>query len=157
MLKGILFFYLSLMVTLSARAETVVTKYEPFTQATVPDDVLELKETTAVLITPPVKEFADENSTEAQDYSTVMDDWAFYAMNQYDFFESVHVPVIKSDQHRFLITLADNRRIIFDTDRIQPQMDFSCGIFLYRKGHLPITLDFTMPDPDIVNKYLAQP
>jgi len=136
---------------------SMVTKYEPFTQSTLPPDALELKETTAVMIIPPLKTFTDENSTEAQDYSTTMEDWAFYASQARSFFESLHVPVIESDRHRFVIALADNRKVIFDANHSQPQNESDWQLVLYRKGQLPIMLDLTETESDVVNKYLAQP
>lgn len=134
-----------------------VTQYHNLLKDTVPDDALELKETTLVLITPPTQHFNDESSDEAQGYFTAMDDWSFYASALTQYFTALKVPVLFEQRHRFVITLNNGQRRIFDANHPQPEADSMWGVVLYRKGRMPIMLDITDSEPADAKPYLSAP
>lgn len=134
----------------------MVTKYQFPGKDKIPNDVLELKDTTLVLIEPPQQKFRDKNSAAAQDYGTAMDDWSFYAAELTRYFSALKVPVLSDQRHRFVITLNNGQRRIFDANHIQTEEDdVSWGAVLYRKGHLPIVLDITDSEPADAKRYLG--
>lgn len=137
--------------------EQAVTLYHSYHASIARDDVLELQQTELVLIQPELKTFADENSEEAMDFSTAMDDWSYYASEITQQFAALQVPVVSTDKRYLVFTLGEEQRMIFDSRKPQPNVEdeVAWGAFLYRKGQPPIAIDITDNDMAAAKAYLG--
>lgn len=133
-----------------------VTLYSPY-DPTLAQDAFAMQQTELVLIQPELKTFADENSEQAMDYSTAMDDWSYYASEITQSFEALHVKVVSTDKRYLIFTLGKDQRMIFDSQKPQPDSEDEggWGAFLYRKGQPPIAVDITFNDMAVAKAYLG--
>lgn len=135
-----------------------VTLYRPY-DPTLEQDAFEMQQTELVLIQPELKEFADENSEQAMDYSTAMDDWSYYASEIAQSFETLHVKVVSTDKRYLIFTLGKDQRMMFDSQK--PLLDSKdedgwwWWAFLYRKGQPPIAVDITFNEMAAAKAYLG--
>ncbi len=137
-------------------AERNVTLYRAYDQPRLGNDAFELSQTELVLIQPELKKFADENSEEAADYFTAMDDWAYYASETARLFEALHVKVVNTDKRYLIFTQGADQRMIFDTQKPrQDSEEGTWGAFLYRQGQPPIAIDITDNDMAAAKAYLG--
>lgn len=74
----------------------MVTRYQSCSAQTVNNQSMDLKETALMIISPSIKKFADEDSREAEDYFTAMDDWSYYTSQIAQRYEALGVQVIHS-------------------------------------------------------------
>ncbi|TQI78626.1 hypothetical protein FHU10_1336 [Serratia fonticola] len=153
---GVLLASSSSVVVRAAIDEQHVTLYSPYHAGTVRDDAFELRQTGLVLIQPELKTFADEDSEEAQDYATAMDDWSYYASETTQHFEALPVQVVNTDKRYLIFTLGKDQRMIFDTRKPQPGAEEGVwGAFLYRQGQPPMGVDITDNDMAAAKTYLG--
>lgn len=126
-------------------AEMPVTGCKAYDQTGVRDDTFELDQTELVLIQPVIQTFTDENSQQAMDFSTMMDDWSHYASEITRSFEALQVRVVSTDKRYLIFTLGENQRMIFDSRQTPstPDEAVSWQALLYRKGQVPKLIDIT--------------
>ncbi len=134
----------------------MVTRYQHCSGHTMREQSIDLKETALVVIYPEQKKFANENSQEAQDYYTAMDDWSYYASEITRHYEALGVQVSYSDKKALSFLLGKNECMNFDVKKWQSKTspEDSWDVFLYRKGQLPIAVDITDYDTSETKNYL---
>lgn len=134
----------------------MVTRYQPCSGQTGGEQSIDLKETALVIIKPEQQKFTNEDSQEAQDYFTGMDDWYYYASEMTQHYETLGIHVIDSEKKSLSFLLGKNECMDFDVKKWQPETspDDSWGAFLYRKGQLPIAIDITDYDTSETKMYL---
>lgn len=133
-----------------------VSLYSPY-DPTLNKDAFEMQQTELVLIQPELKTFADENSEAAMDYSTVMDDWSYYASETTQRFEALHVKVVNTDKRYLIFTQGKGQRMIFDSQKPLSDEDDAggWGAYLYRQGQPPVAVDITDSDMAEAKAYLG--
>lgn len=147
---------LMLAVSSATAFAAPVSLYSPY-DPTFNKDAFEMQQTELVLIQPELKTFADENSEAAMDYSTVMDDWSYYVSEASQRFAALHVKVVNTDKRYLTFTLDKDQRMIFDSQKPQPDSEDEggWGAYLYRQGQPPIAVDITDSDMAEAKAYLG--
>ena len=123
-------------------------------QSCTKDTILCINKTCLIEILPDEQHFDDENSEEAQDYYTAMDDWSWYIVQTRERFEKMGIKSIATDKRYLSFILANNEKMIIDTKK--EYNGERVNALLYKKGHAPIIIHIIYGDNDenIINEYL---
>jgi len=113
------------------------------------DSIQVINETCLVLKCPEEQHFDDENSEEAQNYFTVLDDFVFYSSTINSCFGKLDIHFIKVEKRYLSFALNNGKNHIIDT---KEQSIWEA--FLYKKGEKPISVDVFNSDWKAVAEYL---
>jgi len=119
-------------------------------------DITKITDTRLVVFKPEIKEFADENTPEANAYFTAMDDWGWYSAELTEAFEkrSIKTAYLKTRFVSFLIE--NNETITIDTQK--PINNTKVFALLYQKNKRPI-ITYLIPgdnEDDQIKMYLGE-
>jgi len=131
-----------------------ITDYQPYTDIIHANNILDINETCLIEIWPEPIQFDDEESEEAEDYFTAMDDFAWYIAETRTRFEEMGIKSVIAEKQYLSFTLANNEKIIVDTRK--EQNGVSVSTLLYKKGHIPIIISIVGQDMDSINNYLQR-
>jgi len=115
-----------------------ITDFQPYTDTIPTDSILSIKETCLIEISPEIEHFDDEDSEEAQNYFTAMDDWIWYTFQTSEQFKKIGIETVVAEKRYLSFTLANNEKIIVDTRK--EQNGKTVNALLYKKGHIPILI-----------------
>lgn len=111
-----------------------------------------ISETRLIIFDPETKTFKDENSQEAENYFTAMDDWNFYSHELSESLGKLGVQT-KYLKKRFLNFNLPNKNVIDTKSKINGA---NVQALLYKKGKMPIVVPLILleEDLDLVKDYL---
>ena len=141
-----------ILSTSCGQQQSGATKVEQSNDET--DSISVIKETCLIEILPEARHFDDEDSEEAQNYYVAMDDWYFYMAETKERFEKTGIRSVVAEKRYLSFTLADNEKFIVDTE--EKRNDAPVSALLYKKGHIPITIDIIDNDMETINEYLKE-
>ena len=107
-----------------------------------------------IIFSPELKEFKDENSIEAENYFTTMDDWNFYSYELKHYFDTLKIETLYTKKRYISFVIENGEKIILDTKNKINNYKTQC--LLYKTGKRPIIvyLPSTEEDQDNVQNYL---
>ncbi len=107
-----------------------------------------------IIFSPETKTFNDENSVEAENYFTSMDDWNFYSHELKDYFSKLKIETIYTKKRYLSFEIENDDTIILDSKNDINNYKAQC--LLYKKGKRPIItyLILTDDDKDEINSFL---
>jgi len=111
-----------------------------------------ISETRLIIFDPEIKTFKDENSQEAENYFTAMDDWNFYSLELSESLGKLGVQT-KYLKKRFLNFNLINKNVIDTKSKINGA---NVQALLYKKGKMPIVVPLILLEEDLelVKDYL---
>ncbi|MCD9855703.1 hypothetical protein LUD75_13350 [Epilithonimonas sp. JDS] len=117
-----------------------------------PKEIETISETRLIIFDPETKTFKDENSPEAENYFTAMDDWNFYSHELSESLGKLGVQT-KYLNKRFLNFNLLNKNVIDTKSRINGA---NVQALLYKKGKMPIVVPLILLEEDLelVKDYL---
>ena len=117
-------------------------------------DVETVPATSLVIFRPESKLIKDENSKEAEDYYTAMDDWNYYAAELNHYFKKLHVSTVYAKKRYLTFEIEDKKTITIDTQN--KLNNYAAQCVLYKKGTTPIIVYFLAEDnnADELKNYL---
>ncbi len=108
-------------------------------------------QTCFLIPTPEIIQFTDEENPEAQDWFTVMDDWAWYSAHTREALNEIGLKEISVEKRYLGFRTADMDDIIIDS------RSHDVYVFLFKVGHAPVFVDICMPDIPRIKQYLNLP
>jgi len=117
-----------------------------------PKEIETISETRLIIFDPETKTFKDENSEEAENYFTAMDDWNFYSHELSESLGKLGVQT-KYLNKRFLTFNSPNKNVIDTKSKINGA---NVQALLYKKGKIPIVVPLILleEDMELVKDYL---
>ena len=110
-----------------------------------PKEVETVSETRLIIFNPETKTFKDENSEEAENYFTAMDDWNFYSHELSESLEKLGVQTTYSEK-RYLNFNLPNKNVIDTKSKINGA---NVQALLYEKGKMPIVVPLILLEEDL--------
>lgn len=104
-----------------------------------------VSETRLIIFSPETKTFKDENSEEAENYFTAMDDWNFYSHELSESLGKLGVQT-KYLNKRFLTFNSQNKNVIDTKSKINGA---NVQALLYKKGKMPIIVPLILLEEDM--------
>jgi len=111
-----------------------------------PSETETISETSLIIFAPEIKTFADENSKEADDYFTAMDDWNFYSLELDESFEKLGVKTHYMKKRFLKLDLPNQKNVIDTKFKINGHNALA---LLYKKGKMPIIVSLIFNDNDL--------
>jgi len=131
----------------------LITNFQPYNNTIHADSILFINETCLIEVWPEGQDFEDENSEEAQDYYTAMDDWCWYIAETREKFKKMGIKSVVAKRY-LSFTLTDNKKILVDTKK--EQNGESVSALLYKKGHIPMFIWTADHDLESITDYLQK-
>ena len=119
-----------------------------------PKEIETVSETRLIIFDPETKTFKDENSEEAENYFTAMDDWNFYSHELSESLGKLGVQTKHLSKRYLSIKFPDQKEILIDTkSKINGA---NVQALLYKKGKIPIIVPLILLEEDLneVKAYL---
>jgi len=119
-------------------------------------DITKITDTRLVIFKPEIKEFADENTPEAEAYFTAIDDWGWYSVELTEAFEKRTIKTADLKTRFVSFPIENNKTITIDTQK--PINKTKVFALLYQKNKRPIIM-YLIPgdnDDDQIKMYLDQ-
>ncbi|MDR0829180.1 MAG: hypothetical protein LBN95_03600 [Prevotellaceae bacterium] len=110
------------------------------------DNIQDIRGTCLIQMPVEIKHFENEDSPEAEEYLTIMDDYAWFMSETIGYFEQKGVKNISPKKKYLRFTLSDGERIVIDSDAAQNNV--KPAALLYRKGAMPVVIDIATKDED---------
>jgi hypothetical protein len=119
----------------------------------VPNETEIIATTKLIIFSPETKYFSDENSVEAENYLTAMDDWNYYSSELCDYFEKLGIESFYTKKRYLTFEIENRKKITIDTK--SNINNFSTQCLLYRKNKRPIII-YLLPvnNKDEIQEYL---
>ncbi|WP_175622974.1 hypothetical protein [Chryseobacterium schmidteae] len=111
-------------------------------------------ETRLIIFSPEYKTFKDENSEEAENYFTAMDDWNFYTHELNEQFEKLGIKTVYLKKPYLKLKIGNNKSIVINThEKIN---NYNTQALFYKKGKKPIVIHLIFSDNNLeeIKEYL---
>ena len=110
--------------------------------------------TKLIIFSPETKTFKDENSIEAENYFTTMDDWNYYSSELKNYFAKLKIETFYTKKRYLQFEIENGEKIIINVKNKINNYNAQC--LLYKKGKRPIIVYLVTSDEDKdeMNNYL---
>ena len=111
-------------------------------------------ESKLIIFSPETKTFKDENSTEAENYFTAMDDWNYYSSELKDYFAKLKIETFYTKKRYLEFEIENGETIIVDTKNKINNYKAQCLLYKKRKRPTIVYLILSDDDKEEINNYL---
>ncbi len=112
------------------------------------DSIQWVEQTCYIIPSPEVIHFDDEESPEAQDWFTVVDDWTWYGAQTREALNEIGLEEVYADKRYLGYKIANQSKIILDSR--SPDI----SVIVFKVGQQPILADICTPEIVEIKKYL---
>jgi hypothetical protein len=110
--------------------------------------------TSLIIFSPTLKKFENENSKEAEDWYTAMDDWNYYSHELAESFKKIGVKPRYTEKRFLRFNIENKQTITIDTKA--KMNNFTANCLLYKQDKTPMLLYLVDNDMAEVKRYLSE-